>query len=250
MPDLRDCKKLSRGARNRLLRFAIGRGDEMECSTNYLLRPLDMAELEAAFQEKERRFSDNIARYEREKAEYNGDKDMLSPQTAAFLGDCSEENFAQYMDSLILQERETRENLRKEYVVNVSYCYTDKETLAFHQSLKPIVTFGYSNYLHEKCRFALYDTVRQKFLASSLCERGFGKEDWTHDFGYVYFKDISNLMYEDVVVYRQGRTLLETLSHEEYFAVDFDETDCAAFLAGKDGEKNAALLKKLGYAVP
>jgi hypothetical protein len=136
--------------------------------------------------------------------------------------------------------------MRKSYIVNVDYAFCDKKLLAFHQSLHPHVTFGYSNSLHEICQFELTDDVKKAFLNSSLAELPEYKNDWTHDFGYVYFDSIVKLLYEDLTIYKGERCVLSTISHEEMIELDLTDEELDDFLKfEKKEELNGGAYKKL-----
>ena len=222
--------------RNAVIRYALSVGTRAKCATRWLLRPLKMRDLQAAIREREAGHRNTIETYTRRAAEYRAGKTPLSAEALSYFeGVPSEERFTAYCNGVIRQEREILRRCRREYQISVDCAFTPKKWLRFHKSLSPRVTFGYSSALHEECDFALTDEVRQAFLHSSLAELPAYKDDWTHDYGVVFFGSPVELLYEDLSVSVGDRCVLDTISHEEMCTFSFTEGELqklAAF-AGK-----------------
>lgn len=88
--------------------------------------------------------------------------------------------------------------------------------------------------------------LKNAFLNSSLKELPTWGQDWTHDWGYVYFDKITNLLYEDLEVFIGERYILLTLSHEQCMTVSLTDEELAAFIdfEGKRNE-NLTTVEKL-----
>lgn len=234
--------------RNAVIRFAITVGDRAKCSTRSLLRPLKMSDLQAAFREREEGHRRTIEEYRKKAEEYEEGVTPLSERAIKFFGGVpTKEDFVSYCNDIIKQEREMLRHVRRGYHVAVDFQYTPKKLLRFHQSLSPRVTFGYTSVLHEECDFALTDEVRQAFLNSSLAELPAYKEDFSHDFGYVFFDSIIALFYEDFAVFKGERCILDTVSHERMFTVDLSGEELEA-LRSFEGKKNGKLVQKIESA--
>jgi hypothetical protein len=233
--------------RNAMIRYALTIGTQAECATRCLMRPLKTSDLSAAFREWEQEHRSTIARYQKMAEEYEEGKTELPQALINYLGgDVSKKNLRSYCNGVIKQEREAIRNLRKGYMVNVSYAFCNKDLFAFHQSLHPRVTFGYSSSLHEICQFELTEEVRKAFLNSSLAGLPSFEDDWTHDFGYVYFDSVVKLLYEDLTIYKGERCVLSTLSHERMCELDLTDEELNDFLKfEKKEELNGGIYKKL-----
>ncbi len=222
-----------------VMRFAIEIGDEAKIRTNCLLRPLDGALLENAFKEKEKEIS------KREKAYVdsvkNFDPKTVSSSLRDYLGEVTEDSYAKYVASLIKQEEEVKEHLRKSYSVTVDYAYLSKNDAAFHNSLSPRVTFGYSNELHEECSFALTRERKDALLDSSL-----GSDpDEQMDYGAFYLGE-TPLYYEDLEVKAGGETILSTVSHEQILDLWLSKEDFVKFVDFELNKKrNRKIAEKL-----
>lgn len=233
--------------RNALIRYALTVGTRAKCATRSLYRSLKMRDLQAAFREREAGHRKTIEEYRRRAEDYEEGATHLPESLTDFFGGVpTKERFVSYCNDRMEQEREEMRRIRKEYHIAVSYTYTPKTLLRFHRSLSPRVTFGYANVLHEECDFSLTDEVRSAFLRSSLAELPQDAEDWTHDFGYVYFQSVIGLLYEDLAVFRGGRCILETISHERMCTAYLTEEELADF-CGFESEKhdNRQILKKI-----
>lgn len=234
--------------RNAVIRFAVTVGDRAKCSTRSLFRPLKMRDLSAAFREREDAHRKRIEEYQRRAEEYEEGATPLSENFLHFFGGVpKKEAFVSYCNEIVKQEREELRRVRKEYHIAVDFQYTPKKLLRFHKSLSPRVTFGYSNVLHEECDFALTDEVRQAFLRSSLAESPQYKDDWAHDFGYVFFDSVIALFYEDLCVFKGEHRILNTISHEGMCTADLSEEDLQE-LCSFEGKKNGKLVQKIKSA--
>ena len=233
--------------RNALIRYCLSVGTRAKCSTRALMRPFKQKYLTTALREMKESHKKAIAEYSK-KIELYDKGELHLPQNLIdyFEGAPTKDRYEKYIRSLIRQEREVMRTGSKDYMICVSFAFTDKKMLDFHNTLNPRVTFGYSNSLHEECDFALTEEIKNAFLNSSLKELPAWEQDWTHDWGYVYFDSISNLLYEDLEIFVGERFILSTLSHEQGMTVSLTEEELAAFLdfEGKRN-KNLATVEKL-----
>ena len=233
--------------RNALIRYCLSVGTRAKCSTRAVMRPFKQKYLTAALRELRKNFMQKISEYTEWMQTYvEGETKLPDWMIDYFEGIPTKEIFTDYCCSVIKQERGTLRSLMKNYSIRVDFAFTDKKWLAFHYSLNPRVTFGYSNRLHEVCDFALTEEVKNAFLNSSLKELSTWEQDWTHDWGYVYFDSITNLLYEDLAVLIGERYILDTVSHEEMMTVSLTDEELTAFIdfEGKRNE-NLATIEKL-----
>ena len=140
----------------------------------------------------------------------NGELEPTEGIIGYFNGIPSKKQYERYVNELIKQENNIVNSISKSYTINVNFSHISKELLEFHNSLNPRITFGYSNVLDEECDFELNNNVKNAFLNASLKELPAWEQDWTHDWGYVFFDSIINLFYEDLCVFRGDRCILET----------------------------------------
>ncbi len=237
---------LTQKERNLLIRYCLTVGTRAKCLTKVLLRPLKMKDLNAAFEEARNKQLAQIEKYERKAREYDPENPQLDDFLLAYFeGVPSKEVFSDYCTRVIRQCREFLRGMKREYAIHVQYRFIGRKLLAFHRSLNPRVTFGYSSVLHEECDFALDEPTRQAFLGSSLSKPSRGEDDWEHDWGYVVFGRNFELVYEDLTVFRGEACILETTSHEEEMTVWLDDNDLSA-LADMEGGKE--LIEKLSAA--
>ena len=233
--------------RNTLIRYCLSIGTRAKCSTRAVMRPFKQKYLTAALRELRKNFMQKISEYTEWMQTYvEGETKLPDWIIDYFEGIPTKERFANYCRSVIKQERGTLRSIMKNYSIHVDFAFTDKKLLAFHNSLNPRVTFGYSNLLHEVCDFALTEEVKNAFLNSSLKELSTWEQDWTHDWGYVYFGSITNLLYEDLAVLIGERCILDTVSHENMMTVSLNDEELTAFVdfEGKQNE-NLAIVEKL-----
>ena len=223
--------------RNTLIRYCLSVATRAKCSTRALLRPFKQKYLKEAFAEQRKEHLERIARYERAMQEYDPETTEL-PQwmLGYFEGVPTKETYTDYCRQVIKQEKETLRGRKRSYFVHVDYEFIGRKLLAFHNSLCPRVTFGYSGRLHEECDFAFDEEKREAFLNSSLAELPQYRDDWIHDWGNVAFDGV-HLIYEDLALFRGDVCILETISHEEMMTVRLEETDLAALALQKDGKK-------------
>ena len=193
--------------------------------------------LKEAFDEQNKEHMERIGQYEQAMQEYDPETTRL-PQWMLnyFEGIPTKEAYTRYYRRVIKQERDVLRGLKRSYSINVDYEFIGRKLLAFHNSLNPRVTFGYSNSLHEVCDFVFDEEKREAFLNSSLKELPQYQDDWIHDWGNVAFDGV-HLIYEDLTLFRGDVCILETISHEEMLTVRLDETDLAALALNKDGKK-------------
>jgi hypothetical protein len=131
--------------------------------------------------------------------------------------------------------------IRKFYNISINYGLLSEDGLAFHASMNPRVTFGYSNWLHEECDCRITDEIRESLTK----EQPEHIRDWAEEHG-VFHCDRSDTSYEDISIWREERMLLSTISHEGMFDVCFDEADEKAFLTFEDEkERNEKILRRL-----
>lgn len=229
--------------RNAIIGYCISIGTRAKCATARLLRPFKQKYLTAAMREMKLSHLKNIAETQEKIRLYNIGELKLSDEAIEFFGgEPTEKQLLDYFHAQIKQEREVMRTLSKAYTVNVDYSYLSKKQREFHNSLNPRVTFGYSSLLHEECDFELTSENKRAFLDSSLKDLPAWKEDWTHDWGYVFFESVINLLYEDLSVFCGDRRILDTISHEHMMTVDFTDEE----LEGLDGFVGSrSLIKKL-----
>lgn len=230
---------LSKTQINVITRFCIFIGDRAEISTRCLLRPLSPEILEAAFKTREEDVTRRIADLEKKKRNYNpedADEFLIS----YFEGAPSRAQYSEYIDCLIKQETENPD-IRKFYSVSVDYGFLKKERLDFHNSLNPVCTFGYSSMLHELCAFDLSEELKS-WLYSAFPDRCFPGcgAFFTEGAG-------EGIFYEDLCVEKNGKIILETISHEEDVCLHLTSEQLSefAFFEGKE-QRNSKILKKLG----
>ncbi len=230
--------------RNTLIRYCLSVATRAKCSTKALLRPFKQKFLKAAFAERDKEHSERIARYEQAMQEYDPEETRL-PQWMLdyFEGVPAKETYANYCRQVIKQEKDGLRDLKRNYAVHVAYAFIGRKLLAFHNSLNPRVTFGYSSILHEECDFAFDEEKREAFLNSSLKDLPQYQDDWIHDWGNVAFDGV-RLIYEDLTLFRGDECILETISHEEMMTVRLEEPDLAALASNRDGKKLANKLNR------
>lgn len=231
--------------RNTLIWYCVAVATRGKCSTKALLRPFRQKDLRNAFEEQQKEHLLRIREYETRQAEY--DPETAQPPVWVleyFGGTPSKETFSRYCREIIKQEKDVLRHLKRSYSVYVDYAFIGRKMLAFHNSLSPRVTFGYSNSLHEECDFLFDDEKRAAFLHSSLAELPRWKGDRVHDWGNVMFGDMQ-LLYEDLTLFRGETCILETISHEETMTVRLGEGDLSALGNEKGGKKLAAKLRRL-----
>ena len=216
--------------RNALIRLCISIGTRAKCITHAVMRPFKQKYLSRALREVQERHLKTISGYE-ERIELcnNGKLEMSKEFIDFFDGAPTKEQVIDYYREIIKQEKSTMRLRKKSYTIPIDYEFTTKKQLAFHNSLNPRVTFGYSNVLHEECDFALTDEVKSAFLNSSLNEVPEYKDDWTHDWGNVFFESVVNLLYEDLEVFIGERCILETVSHERMMTVSLTDEELDLF---------------------
>lgn len=228
--------------RNLLIRYCVNVATRGKCATKALLRPFKQRYLKEASVEQCKEHVEHIAQYERAMQEYDPQTAQLPQWMLDYFGGVpTKEQYATYCRQIIKQERDVLRSLKRNYSVYVDYDLLGRKLFAFHNSLNPRVTFGYSNRLHEECDFAFDDIKREAFLQSSLADLPRWKGDWMHDWGNVVFGTMQ-LIYEDLTLYRGETCILETVSHEEMMTVRLEETDLQALAAQKGG---STLVKKL-----
>ena len=228
--------------RNILIRYCLSVATRAKCSTRELLRPFKQKYLKAAYDELRKENIERIRQYERAMQEYDPETTEL-PQwmLGYFEGVPTKEVYSDYCRRVIKQEKDVLRDRKRNYTIHVNYSFIGRKLLAFHNSLCPRVTFGYSGRLHEECDFALDEEKREAFLNSSLAELPQYQDDWIHDWGNVAFGGV-HLIYEDLTLFRGDVCILESISHEQMLTVRLEEADLAALALQKDGKK---LLKKL-----
>ena len=228
--------------RNLLIRYCVAVATRGTCATKALLRPFKQTDLREAFAEQGRAHTERIARYERAAQEYDPQTAELPQNMLNYFGGVpTKEQYAAYCREIVKQEESTVRSLERMYTVCVNYAFVGRKWLAFHRSLNPRVTFGYSSLLHEACDFLFDEEKRAAFLRSSLADLPQWKGDAVHDWGNVMFGNMQ-LFYEDLTLYRGEACILQTVSHEEMMTARLEEPDLSALAREKGG---AALVKKL-----
>lgn len=236
--------------RNALIRYAVSIGMRAKLTTRFLMRPLKMKDLRAAFAENEQKFIAENEKYKRLIEEYDPQTTELSSGFIDYFGGVpTKEQYAEYYNALICQNKDTAKSIRNGYIINVDTS-APKKLLRLHRSLNPRVTFGYSNMLHEECDFALTEQNKQLLLSSSLTELPMYEQDEMHDYGHVIIGESScdglPLYYEDLCVYVGDKCVLDCTSHEQACSVDFTDDELKGFIVFENKKKlNEKILKKL-----
>ncbi len=173
--------------RNILIRYCLSVATRAKCSTRELLRPFKQKYLKAAYDELRKENIERIRQYERAMQEYDPETTEL-PQwmLGYFEGVPTKEMYSDYCRRVIKQEKDVLRDRKRNYTIRVNYSFIGRKLLAFHNSLCPRVTFGYSGRLHEECDFAFDEEKREAFLNSSLAELPQYQDDWIHDWGNVH----------------------------------------------------------------
>ncbi|MDE6441558.1 MAG: hypothetical protein K2L12_02245 [Clostridia bacterium] len=233
--------------RNTLIRYCISIGTRAKCSTRNVLRPFKQKYLTTAIREMKSSHLEQIAKFKEQINLYQNDELKLSDWLIDFFeGTPSKEDFKKYMRALIKQERDVFNTISKSYVINVDFSHISKELLEFHNTLNPRITFGYSSILHEECDFELSNEIKHAFLNSSLKELPTWEQDWTHDWGYVFFDSIINLLYEDLIVFCGERCILDTISHEQCMTINLTDEEFENFINFEGNKKEKSeILEKL-----
>ena len=233
--------------RNAIIRYCISIGTRAKCSTRHLLRPFKQKYLTIALKEMKAGFLKRIGELKEQIDLYHNDQLELSEERLDFFGGKpSKKNFENYIRALIKQERDCMKNVLQNHIINVDFAYCSKNNLKFHNSLNPRITFGYSNCLHEECDFALTDAVKNALLSSSLKDLPEYKQDWTHDWGYLFFDSIIDLLYEDLCVLCGERCILDTTSHEKMMTVCLTDEEIENMIDFENrNRENGKTIKKL-----
>lgn len=138
-------------------------------------------------------------------------------------------------------------SIRENYHIAVGYGFVDAADLNFHKSLNPRVTFGYSNVLTEAVDVVLDEKLRAKFIFCFEKESDIEQFD-NHSYGA--FENGRFIYYEDLIIHKGDKEILNTLSHEKYFIVNFDDGDTAEFLKFENArERNQKILDIISGAV-
>lgn len=232
--------------RNALIRYCIAIGTHARCSTRGILRSFKQKYLTSALIELKSSHLEQIKKYKQQINLFkNGELELSEGLISYFNGIPSSNQYEKYMRALIKQENDVANMISKNYTINVDFSNISKELLKFHNSLNPHITFGYSNALHEECDFELNNEVKNAFLNSSLKELPTWEKDWTHDWGYVFFNSIIELFYEDLIVFRDDRCILETISHEQMMTINLNDEELQNFFGFEDSGENSVLTEKL-----
>jgi hypothetical protein len=196
----------------------------MKCSTRSLLRPLTMDDLESAFLERDEERAETMDKYRKLVSDYKDGK-PISEGLRSWFGnrDPPIEELESYCDAMIRQTEDS--DIREMYMVYVGYQFMTEENRAFHASLNPRVTFGYSNALHEECDCIITDRIRNVLL--SCFEYGEDKDDCYYNGAFEC--TASGTSYEDLTIYRGDRIILSTVSHEGMFTICLNDADIEAF---------------------
>ena len=232
--------------RNALIRYCIVIGTRARCSTRAILRPFKQKYLTYALRELKSSHLEQIEKFKQQIILYqNGELEPTEGIIGYFNGIPSKKQYERYVNELIKQENNIVNSISKSYTINVNFSHISKELLEFHNSLNPRITFGYSNVLHEECDFELNNNVKNAFLNASLKELPAWEQDWTHDWGYVFFDSIINLFYEDLCVFRGDRCILETISHDQMLTINLSDEELENFLGFENDGEYSVLTEKL-----
>jgi len=183
-----------------------------------------MDDLESAFKERDGERAKTIERYLKIVSDYKDGKPISEGLRSSF-GDKGPtlEELESYCDAMIRQTEDS--DIREMYTVCVDYKFKSKESRAFHTSLNPRVTFGYSNVLHEECDCIITDRIRNVLLPCFEYEED--KDDYFYNGAFECAA--SETLYEDLMIYRGDRIILSTISHEGMFTICLDDADVEAF---------------------
>jgi len=236
--------KLTKTERLAVIRFCLHRGTRIKCSTMCLHRPLDMADLETAFLEREAIGASDISKYKQIAIDFAAGKGLPDHVVEYWFpsGKPTQKEVDEYVDMMIKQQE--CENIRKYFQVAVDLEFLIDKLLAFHKSLNPRPTFAYSSSIREECDAELTDERREIFLEAIKHRRDIMD---SQTYGGMEIKDGDyTLRYEDMVVYRGDRAILETITHEQMLDVGFDDSDLEALkvFEGKH-DRNAKIIAKL-----
>jgi len=212
-----------------------------------LHRPLDMADLEAAFMEVENACEKYGERAKQALSDYKDGKEIDRYWKDIFKSVPSHKYLDDYVNKLIEGHNDTF-NRRGSYHINVELKYISDDFLSFHKSLNPRVTFGYSNFLREECDFELSKELKELFI---FCFRGKENDMNANRKSYGGFEFGNyNLRYEDLFVYCGDREMLGTTTHEDMMDLYFNDEDLESLKIFEDKpERNAKILSKLKKAI-
>jgi hypothetical protein len=229
---------LEKAERLALIRFCLSVGTRLKCSTRQLLRPFDMKLLEAAFAEQESKTALRVAGYRRQLDDYKS-KGILDKRLQAEFETAPSEAVKAYFAAVIKQTEGI--NFRKSFQLAVDYAFLTPAQLAFHASLNPRVTFGYSNVLHEECDCAVTQALRERLMPSFI--NAPDQDDFYSCGGFIVEE---MLFYDDLAIWREGRPILETISHETMFALRLTEDELLAFIPYESKPaRNRKIVRKL-----
>jgi len=236
--------KLTKTERLAIIRFCLERGTRIKYSTMCLHRPLDLAEVESAFLEREAKNAGNVERYRKLAVDYASGKELPKHLLQWFGGiKPTQEQLDDYIKDAIAQARGD-EIIRKYYQVAVNLEFISDKFLALHKSLNPRVTFGYSSNLHEECDFELTDDLRGLIIS---CFKDKRDGDDRASYGGVELREgDDSLWYEDLIIFRDNIEILSTVTHELMLDLILDEDDIDALktFEGKV-ERNKKITSKL-----
>jgi hypothetical protein len=209
-----------------------------------------MNDLEASFEEKDAGFKAEIERHRQSFNDYKNsktpDRRQLDWFKLAFgTENPSFEEVENYFNGNIEREMQNIGQIRKMYLVSVDYGFLSEDNLAFHASMNPHITFGYSNALHEECDCQITEDVRNSLLSSFEDERTRYLDEQESRYGAFYCKR-SDTYYEDLAVWCDDREILFTMSHEMTVSICFNEADKKAFSEFEgETERNDKILLRL-----
>ena len=239
--------RLTKSERLTIIRFCLNRGTHIKCSTHSLLRPLEMQFLEKAFAEREAEHDKEAAEISRVLSDYKNGKPLSEPLRGHLEMLYGKKPTKKQIEEFFSRALKDLPQIRASYGVSVDYEYLSEDVLAFHNSMNPKITFGYSNQLHEECDSEITDAVRNMLLPCFkdskdievfLTFGAFAVGKTTDEFSPTY--------YEDLIILRGGKELLSTITHEEIFDLVFDDEDIKAFgLFENSVERNEKIISKL-----
>jgi len=210
-----------------------------------------MADVEAAFLEREEQDKIKTDRYMQLAVDYANGKE-LPKYLIQWFGDIkpTKEQLDDYIKHAIAQAQGD-EIIRKYYQVAVNLEFISDKFLALHKSLNPRVTFGYSSSLHEECDTELTDDLRN-ILLPCFKNRRDGDIYGRASYGEILLTDTESyiesyiLQYEDIIIYRGNKEILSTVTHEFMLDTDFEESDFQALKVFEDKPKrNSRIIAKL-----
>ena len=206
-------------------------------------QPLTMELLNNAFSEVEEKTHQEITKLQNNVGNY--ENLHFDEQTLRFFGGKpSKEEYEEYANSLIEQEKQALKSIKNCYLIDVDNEFANERARALHLSFHPRATFGYSNQLHEECSVEVTPALRELFLKTDLCKRAVFECE-KRSYGSFFIEELC-AFYEDTNMFVGNRLIMETISHERMYDIYLNEEELNLFetFEGKEA-RNKAIIKKL-----